>query len=167
MKPFSDHFSTLSAAYAVYRPRYPDALFDTLAELAPERDRAWDCATGSGQAAIGLAERFEQVIATDASRAQVRSAVAHPRVRYAAAQAEAALANLGHALRAAGAGTADVTMLRVYIVDLSPADLPGVGRAVASFFDDVPPPASTWIGVQALVDPRLRIEIEAVAVVDR
>lgn len=97
MKPFSDHFSTLSAAYAVYRPRYPDALFDTLAGLSPNRDRAWDCATGSGQAAIGLAERFAQVIATDASAAQVRAAVAHPRVRYAAAQAEAAPVRTGSA----------------------------------------------------------------------
>lgn len=90
MKPFSDHFSSLSTAYAVYRPRYPDALFDRLADLVPDRTRAWDCATGSGQAAIGLAGRFGQVIATDASTAQVRAAVPHPRVQYAAAQAEAA-----------------------------------------------------------------------------
>lgn len=80
------------------------------------------------------------------------------------AQARHALANLGHALSAAGAGPKDVTLLRVYIVDLSPQDLGGVGGAVAEFFAGVEPPASTWIGVQALVDPRLRIEIEATAV---
>jgi enamine deaminase RidA (YjgF/YER057c/UK114 family) len=81
------------------------------------------------------------------------------------AQATSALANLGYALSAAGAGPADVTLLRVYIVGLEPDDLPKVGAAVSAFFEGTPPPASTWIGVQALVDPRLRIEIEATAVV--
>jgi enamine deaminase RidA (YjgF/YER057c/UK114 family) len=81
------------------------------------------------------------------------------------AQAKSALANLGHALAAAGAGPKDVTQMRVYIVGLSPEDLPKVGSAVAAFFAGVEPPASTWVGVQALVDPRLRIEIEATAVV--
>src|SRR5439155_190677 len=50
---------------------------------------AWDCATGSGQAAIGLAEQFEQVEATDASAAQLAAALAHPRVRYRQAPADA------------------------------------------------------------------------------
>jgi enamine deaminase RidA (YjgF/YER057c/UK114 family) len=80
-------------------------------------------------------------------------------------QAQLALENLGFALAAAGAGPADVTLLRVYVVDLSRDDLPKIGAAVARFFEGVAPPASTWIGVQALVDPRLRIEIEATAVV--
>jgi enamine deaminase RidA (YjgF/YER057c/UK114 family) len=81
------------------------------------------------------------------------------------AQAEQALANLGHALAAAGAGPADVAQLRVYVVDLSQEDIPKIGRAVAAFFEGVEPPASTWLGVQALVAPGLRIEIEATAVV--
>ena len=50
---------------------------------------AWDCATGSGQAAIGLADHFEQVEATDASAAQLAAALAHPRVRYRQAPADA------------------------------------------------------------------------------
>src|SRR4029077_18883117 len=49
----------------------------------------WDCATGSGQAAIGLAEHFEQVVATDASAAQLAAALAHPRVSYSRAAADA------------------------------------------------------------------------------
>jgi SAM-dependent methyltransferase len=89
VRPFSDHFSGLSAAYAVHRPRYPDGLFELLAELPRRRARAWDCATGSGQAALPLARHFERVIATDASAAQVRAAAPHPRVRYGVAQAEA------------------------------------------------------------------------------
>jgi SAM-dependent methyltransferase len=89
VRPFSDHFSGLSAAYAIHRPGYPDMLFDLLAELPQRRMRVWDCATGSGQAAIGLARTFDRVIATDASAAQVQAAAAHPRVCYGVAQAEA------------------------------------------------------------------------------
>lgn len=86
---FADHFSSVSAGYAAFRPRYPDALFDLLAEAAPARDAAWDCATGNGQAALGLAGRFTCVIATDASAAQIAHATPHPRVTYRVAPAEA------------------------------------------------------------------------------
>jgi len=86
---FADHFSAVSAGYAVFRPRYPDALFDVLAEAAPAREAAWDCATGSGQAAVGLARLFAHVIATDASEAQIAQATPHPRVTYRVAPAEA------------------------------------------------------------------------------
>ena len=86
---FADHFSDVSAGYAAFRPRYPDALFDLLAEAAPARDAAWDCATGNGQAAIPLARHFAHVIATDASAAQIAHATPHPRVTYRVAPAEA------------------------------------------------------------------------------
>ncbi|HEY3172254.1 MAG TPA: class I SAM-dependent methyltransferase [Thermoanaerobaculia bacterium] len=85
---FPDHFSDVSSAYAEYRPRYPDSLFAWLAELPAGRDLAWDCATGSGQAAIGLASRFERVIGTDASAGQIAAAVPDPRVDYRVAPAE-------------------------------------------------------------------------------
>jgi SAM-dependent methyltransferase len=87
---FADHFSGRAGDYARYRPGYPPALFEFLAGLAPERKTAWDCATGSGQAALGLAGRFETVAATDASRDQISSAVRHPGVHYAVARAEEA-----------------------------------------------------------------------------
>src|SRR5260370_8111401 len=79
---FRDQFAQAAPAYATFRPRYPAALFGALAAHAPARHLAWDCATGSGQAAIGLAEHFEQVVATDASEAQLAAALPHPRVRY-------------------------------------------------------------------------------------
>src|SRR5699024_2347975 len=63
--------------------------FDRLAALAPARRLAWDCATGNGQAALPLAERFERVVATDASAAQIEHATPHPRVEYRVALAEA------------------------------------------------------------------------------
>lgn len=85
---FSDHFSSVSATYALHRPRYPRELFAYLAALAPARTCAWDCGTGNGQAAIGLAEFFDVVTATDASASQIESALAHARVRYRVAPAE-------------------------------------------------------------------------------
>lgn len=78
---FKDHFSTQSADYARHRPHYPDALFEYLAGLGGKR-LAWDCATGNGQAALGLAAYFERVVATDASRAQIEAATEHPAVSY-------------------------------------------------------------------------------------
>lgn len=86
---FKDHFSGHADRYARYRPDYPDALFRWLADAAPARERAWDCATGNGQAAVALAEHFAEVAATDASAEQVRSAFPHPRVAYRVAPAEA------------------------------------------------------------------------------
>jgi ubiquinone/menaquinone biosynthesis C-methylase UbiE len=86
---FKDHFSGLASQYAEFRPKYPGALFDLLARTAPGRDRAWDCACGSGQATNDLAERFDSVLATDASAQQVAEAKPHPRVTYSVARAEA------------------------------------------------------------------------------
>lgn len=85
---FKDHFSTGSSDYARFRPRYPDALFDWLAGLAPNRQLAWDAATGSGQAAVALSSRFERVIATDASTAQLASAQRVGNVEYRCERAE-------------------------------------------------------------------------------
>jgi SAM-dependent methyltransferase len=85
---FKDHFSSLAAQYAEFRPRYPGALFDFLARTAPARTRAWDCACGSGQATLDLAERFDAVVASDASASQIAAAPPHPRVTYSVARAE-------------------------------------------------------------------------------
>ncbi|MEP7242134.1 MAG: class I SAM-dependent methyltransferase [Gammaproteobacteria bacterium] len=85
---FKDHFSSLAAQYAEFRPRYPGALFDFLAKTAPAKHLAWDCACGSGQASVDLAERFEAVVATDASAQQIAVGKPHPRVTYSVARAE-------------------------------------------------------------------------------
>lgn len=86
---FTDLFSGHAAAYARYRPTYPDALFTCIEEAMRRHDCAWDCATGSGQAAIALAAHVQHVIATDASAEQLAHAAAHPRVEYHQARAEA------------------------------------------------------------------------------
>lgn len=86
---FPDYFSAVSGSYAAFRPSYPQALFARLATLAPARRQAWDCATGNGQAALGLTSFFERVAATDASAQQIAHAQPHAKVAYALAQAEA------------------------------------------------------------------------------
>lgn len=85
---FADHFSGHADLYTRYRPDYPEDLFAWLAGLAPGRNRAWDCATGNGQAALGLAPLFDEVIATDGSVRQLSHARRHSRVRYAVCVAE-------------------------------------------------------------------------------
>jgi SAM-dependent methyltransferase len=86
---FHDHFSAHAADYAAHRPTYPPELFAFLASVSPARGLVWDCGTGSGQAAVALAEHFADVFATDASAEQIANAVPHPNVRYAVAPAEA------------------------------------------------------------------------------
>lgn len=85
---FKDHFSQQAPDYARYRPHYPARLFAWLADIAPARGSAWDCGTGSGQAALGLAAYFERVVATDPSRRQLEHATPHPRIEYRVAPAE-------------------------------------------------------------------------------
>jgi len=87
---FPDHFSSLARDYARYRPRYPEALFAWLAAAAPARALAWDCGTGNGQAAVGLARHFARVLATDASAEQIAQAEPHAGVEFRVAPAEQA-----------------------------------------------------------------------------
>jgi SAM-dependent methyltransferase len=86
----TDHFSKIAASYARFRPDYPDHLLDWVADASPARRRAWDCGAGSGQASLGLARRFDLVVASDLSASQLAAAPAHERVHRVAARAESA-----------------------------------------------------------------------------
>lgn len=88
MSTFKDHFSSHAAGYAQYRPTYPTALVDYLASISPATQLALDCGCGTGQLSVLLADRFERVVATDASAQQIANAEAHPRVEYSATPAE-------------------------------------------------------------------------------
>jgi len=79
---FEDHFSKHAGQYAQYRPKYPDKIYAYLASIAPSLSLAWDCGTGNGQAAIGLAKYFDKVHATDASAEQISRAYKHDKVDY-------------------------------------------------------------------------------------
>lgn len=83
-----DNFSTQSNEYARFRPGYPAALFSYLFEHCHQFDSAWDCATGNGQIALQLAERFRHVEATDISENQLKNALPRPNIRYSLQAAE-------------------------------------------------------------------------------
>lgn len=85
---FEDHFSQLASTYSKYRPTYPPKLFEYLASCCNEHRQAWDCGTGSGQAARSLAKYFQNVLATDASKEQLEQAPKHPKINYRVEPAE-------------------------------------------------------------------------------
>jgi enamine deaminase RidA (YjgF/YER057c/UK114 family) len=70
------------------------------------------------------------------------------------------LAKLAHELGRVGVGLADVVQARIYVTDISRAD--EVGRALGEAFGDVRP-IMTMVQVAALIDPRMLVEVEAVA----
>jgi len=80
-------FAPIAKEYARFRPRYPEALFAYLASIAPSRQLAWDCATGTGQSASALVEHFDSVVATDISEELMAHAVPHDRIMYSKADA--------------------------------------------------------------------------------
>ena len=77
-------------------------------------------------------------------------------------QAAEILRKLAHELSRVGASLADVAQTRVYVTDISRAD--EVGRAHADAFGATRP-VMTMVEVSALIDPRMLVEIEAVAVI--
>ncbi len=85
---FKDLFSSDSEKYAAFRPQYPAELFEWLAKQCEQKELAWDCATGNGQAAIHLASIFKKVIATDPSPQQLQYAPLHQNIEYRCERAE-------------------------------------------------------------------------------
>jgi len=86
-----------------------------------------------------------------------------------AAQVDQAYANIATALAAVGGSFADVAKLTVYVVDWTPDKMAalgeGVGRVAARLGIDPVRPI-TLIGVTALGEPDLLVEVEATAALD-
>jgi enamine deaminase RidA (YjgF/YER057c/UK114 family) len=78
------------------------------------------------------------------------------------AQARQAFRNLETALAAAGAAIGNVVKFTIFLTDIG--DVATVRAVRNEFIDADSPPASTLVAVTALVDPALKIEIEALAV---
>jgi len=85
---FNDHFSTGSKAYAAFRPTYPAALVDDLADACRATDVVWDVGCGTGQLSTMLPRRFKAVLATDPSQSQLDQAAPTERVSYLCRPAE-------------------------------------------------------------------------------
>jgi enamine deaminase RidA (YjgF/YER057c/UK114 family) len=71
-----------------------------------------------------------------------------------------AIANVRSALEKLGASLADVVRTRIFVTDMSRWE--EYGRAHAEAFAGTMP-ATSMIGVSALIDPRMLVEVEAVA----
>jgi enamine deaminase RidA (YjgF/YER057c/UK114 family) len=86
-----------------------------------------------------------------------------------AAQVEQAYRNIGTALKEIGGSFDDVAKLTIYVVDWHPDKMPllgeGVARAAAAMGVDPVKPI-TLLGVAALGEPDLLVEVEATAVLD-
>lgn len=86
-----------------------------------------------------------------------------------AAQVEQSYLNVATALAAVGGSFDDVAKLTVYVVDWSPEKMPllgeGVNRAAARLGVDPVKPI-TLLGVAALGEPDLLVEVEATAVLE-
>ena len=83
-----DLFSAQANLYAQFRPGYPKALYDHILSFVPQKGKAWDCATGNGQAAGELANYFTAVYATDISPSQLDEAIKRDNIFYSIASAE-------------------------------------------------------------------------------
>ena len=82
----------------------------------------------------------------------------HPGDAY--AQTAQAIANVGSALEALGACLADVVRTRIYVTDI--ARFEEYGRAHGEAFAGTMP-ATSMIQISALIDPRMLVEVEAIA----
>lgn len=83
-----DNFSKQAEIYAKYRPSYPQEMYDFLLEHVPQKENAWDCATGSGQVAAALSPHFKQVFASDISPQQMQHAPQKSNIKYVEAPSE-------------------------------------------------------------------------------
>lgn len=77
-----DNFSLQSAAYAKFRPQYPDEMMAYIVSFVNLKQTALDVATGNGQVAVKLSRYFETVYATDISEKQLQNALPAPNVVY-------------------------------------------------------------------------------------
>ena len=80
-------------------------------------------------------------------------------------QTQQAFENIKKGLAAAGATFKDVVKTNLYVVGLKPEHVPVIREVRSRYVSAEQPPASTLVGISALVGADWLIEIEAVAVI--
>lgn len=85
---YTDAFSKQADVYSKFRFQYPKVLYNFLYDNLKSFKSAWDVGTRNGQAALALAEKFEQVTASDLSERQIASAFKKHNIEYIASPAE-------------------------------------------------------------------------------
>jgi SAM-dependent methyltransferase len=83
-----DLFSSHANQYATFRPDYPNELYEFIFRQVTSFSSAWDCATGNGQAAKVLSEKFDRVHATDISEKQMANGFQAANIVYSVSPAE-------------------------------------------------------------------------------
>ncbi len=120
-------------------------------------------ATGSaGEEAFGFCQAVRRGPHVAVSGSTGRDVDGHIVRGGAYAQTRQAIENLQTALAAVGGSLADVIRTRVFIVDIT--EWEAVARAHCEAFAQHPP-ASSLIGVNALFEPDILVEIEADAII--
>jgi SAM-dependent methyltransferase len=136
---FVDHFSKGAEGYARFRPTYPpefvDRLVATLTGSMVDRTAAvvWESGCGSGQLTRALAGRFQRVVATDASPAQLARAPRLEGVGYHVALAEASAIRDGTIALAVAGQAAHWFDLPAYYAEIRRVTRPGAGVVLATY----------------------------------
>lgn len=131
--PSRNWFDQGGAAYAHFRPEYPDALAHWLAAESPDPALAVDVGCGNGQLTLQLARHFDRVLGLDPSAEQLAHAAPHPHVAYAHATAEQLPAEDGSASLVAAAQAAHWFDLPRFYAEVRRISKPGAVLALISY----------------------------------
>jgi len=76
------NYSVNHENYKLFRPTYGTEIYDFISDVVANKDLAWDCACGSGQATNELAKIFKNVVASDVDDNQLSNCTKFNNVKY-------------------------------------------------------------------------------------